>query len=378
MNQRGIATAVTAEPPSADADVEVLHNFYWTSLKEPHAHRRKEILRAHPEVKKLMGHEPRTKYLVALVVGLQLLSAYMLRDTDPLSLKFLAWAYVVGATATQNLYLAIHELSHNLAFKKPKHNRLFSIFANLPIGIPFAASFGPYHQLHHKFLGDEVYDTDVPTVLEAVLLSNVLGKTFFATFQIFFYALRPMMVVRIPITGFHVLNVVCQFVFDVIWIRQFGLNGFFYFLLSSFLAGSLHPCSGHFIAEHYLFSIEEAIVGGKVAMKSAAGEAEPVYVTDESAVKRPDVEFRKDYALETYSYYGILNAVTWNVGLHNEHHDFPFIAWSKLWELNRMCPEFYETLPKHDSWVRVLWDFIFKYDVTLYNRVRRVNKHLES
>lgn len=75
------------------------------------------------------------------MVGLQVLVAYLLRDTPVLSWKFLATAYVVGATANQNLFLAIHEISHNLAFRSPLANRLLAIFANLPIGIPYSASF---------------------------------------------------------------------------------------------------------------------------------------------------------------------------------------------------------------------------------------------
>ena len=38
---------------------------------------------------------------------------------------------VVGATANQNLFLAIHEISHNLAFKDMIHNKRFAIFVNL-------------------------------------------------------------------------------------------------------------------------------------------------------------------------------------------------------------------------------------------------------
>jgi sphingolipid 4-desaturase/C4-monooxygenase len=48
---------------------------------------------------------------------------------------------VVGATANQNLFLAIHEISHNLAFRSPLANRILAIFANLPIGLPYSAAF---------------------------------------------------------------------------------------------------------------------------------------------------------------------------------------------------------------------------------------------
>lgn len=65
----------------------------------------------------------------------------MLQSTPFWSLKFWAVAYVFGATANQNLFLAIHEISHNLAFRSPQANRLFAIFANLPISIPYSASF---------------------------------------------------------------------------------------------------------------------------------------------------------------------------------------------------------------------------------------------
>jgi sphingolipid delta-4 desaturase len=93
------------------------------------------------QVTKLCGPEPLTIYLVIVVVAIQILTAYTLRHISPLSWPFWLTAYVVGATANQNLFLAIHEISHNLAFKEGWKNRLFAVFANLPIGIPYSASF---------------------------------------------------------------------------------------------------------------------------------------------------------------------------------------------------------------------------------------------
>ncbi|KAJ5081562.1 Sphingolipid delta4-desaturase N-terminal [Penicillium alfredii] len=322
--------------PPEESSVE--DRFFWTYTEEPHRSRRQAIIKAHPEVTKLCGPEPLTKYVVFGVVALQLTCAYLLRNTSMLDWRFLATAYVIGATANQNLFLAIHEISHNLAFRSAMANRLLAIFANLPIGLPYSAAFRPYHLTHHKSLGVTGLDTDLPTALEAFVLNSLLGKTFFCTFQILFYAVRPMFVYSPPFTSIHLLNLAVQLSFDYIFVKTSGsLQPLYYLIASSFLAGSLHPCAGHFIAEHYFFSKPTRL-------------ATPP---------------------ETYSYYGPLNIVTYNVGLHNEHHDFPAIPWTKLHKLHEIASEFYEPLPCHRSWVWVIWTFILDKDVGPWCRVKR-------
>lgn len=157
------------------------------------------IMKAHPEVTKLMGYEPLTKYVVLAVVSLQLYLAVYLRHTHPLSFSFLFLAYAVGGTANQNLFLAIHEITHNLAFKGIRANKALAVFANLPIAVPYCAAFKvcdtcvranmhsqycgrmqKYHIEHHKHIGEDGVDTDLPTNFELLCLNNVLGKTFFA------------------------------------------------------------------------------------------------------------------------------------------------------------------------------------------------------
>ncbi|KAI0028830.1 fatty acid desaturase-domain-containing protein [Vararia minispora EC-137] len=310
------------------------NDFLWLMTEEPHRTRRKEIIKAHPEVFKLMGHEPLTKYVALSVVTLQILTAWLLRFTSPWSWKFLLAAYFIGGTANHNLFLAVHEITHNLAFKGIKANKMLAIITNLPIGIPYAITFKGYHLEHHKYLGEDGIDVDLPTNLELFCLNNVLGKVFFCTFQILFYALRPGFVRSQKPTYWHFIGIVVQLSFDVMLVKYVpgGRNMLIYLIMSSFWAGSLHPLAGHFIAEHYVWD---------------------------------------GLSQETYSYYGWLNIFAYNVGYHNEHHDFPSIPWTRLPTLRKLAPEFYDALPSHPSWPMIVINFIRDSNVGIYARVKR-------
>jgi sphingolipid delta-4 desaturase len=65
--------------------------------------------------------------------------------------------------------------------------------------------------------------------------------------------------------------------------------------------------------------------------------------------------------------------VALNVGYHNEHHDFPSIAWNNLPKLRALAPEFYDSLRSHSSWSRLLIEFLFDRRYTLFSRVERPN-----
>ncbi|KAH6909420.1 dihydroceramide delta(4)-desaturase [Coprinopsis sp. MPI-PUGE-AT-0042] len=205
-------------------------DFLWLMTEEPHRSRRMAIMKAHPEVTKLMGHEPLTKWVVLGVVSLQI---------------------------------------------------------SLAIYLP------PYFTILLVFQGVDGIDTDLPTKVELMFLNNVLGKVFFATFQILFYALRPTFVRVQKFTQWHALNVLVQAVST--------------------------PVPGHFIAEHYLWDATT----------------------------------------------GPLNVLAYNVGYHNEHHDFPSVPWTRLPALRAMAPEFYDNIPNHPSVAD---------EVGIYARAKRLAK----
>ncbi|EOD13051.1 dihydroceramide delta(4)-desaturase, partial [Emiliania huxleyi CCMP1516] len=254
MGKGGSSTAAVEAPAVRGAKGKLVArtDFFWDDNDEPHAARRKAIMKAHPEVSRLTGPEWRSKYicLFALVLPQIWLSVV---TADLPWLPYLAIAYVFGATITQALFLAIHELAHNLFFKSPLHNRLFSMVANWPIGIPYTIPFRGYHLEHHKFQGVDGVDTDVPSYFEAQHIRGPLSKTAWACCQILTYALRPMFIKAQDITAMHVTNWAVQIAFDAAMLYAFGWRPLAYMVLCILLAGGLHPCAGHFISEHYVF-----------------------------------------------------------------------------------------------------------------------------
>ena len=157
------------------------------------------------------------------------------------------------APRLQALFLAIHELAHNLFFKTPLYNRLFSFVANWPIGIPYTIPFRGYHLDHHKFQGVDGIDTDIPSRLEGRIVRGPVTKAIWACCQILTYALRPVFIKRQEITRMHIYNWISQIAFDGVMLYFFGWRPLAYMVLCIFLAGGLHPCAGHFISEHYVF-----------------------------------------------------------------------------------------------------------------------------
>ena len=308
---------------------EPRREFLWTGEKDPHASRRAEILQDHPEVAELFKPDPRIVFVVIPLVLFQLGIALYVHSLH--WAVYIAIAYFIGSTIAHALFLAIHEITHDLAFRKPAYNNILAIFANLPLVIPYAMHFRRYHAMHHWRLGRDGVDTDIPSRLEARLFKGKVGKSIWLCLQLIFYAVRPMATKSLRPNIWIIMSIAVQFSFLAVFVWYVGWAGFGYLVLSIFLAGGLNPLAGHFVAEHYEF------VPGQ----------------------------------ETYSYYGPANYLAFNVGYHVEHHDFPNIPGSRLPYLNKIAKEYYEPLYCHKSWFNAISDFLFNERITLFSRAKR-------
>ncbi|CAD6207893.1 GSCOCG00003151001-RA-CDS [Cotesia congregata] len=288
-------------------------------------------------------------FLMAYCFGGVINHSLMLGESF-INLTFICWLFILITIFTIGYYQqittnfsflnSVHEISHNLAFghSRPMANKLFGFFANLPIGLPISISFKKYHLEHHRYQGDEYLDTDLPTLLEAKLFCTTFGKFCWVLLQPFFYSFRPLIVYPKPPTFLEYVNLVIQLIFDAIVWYFLGGKVLVYLIMGGVMAMGLHPVAGHFISEHYMY--------------------------------------KKGY--ETYSYYGPLNLITFNVGYHNEHHDFPAVPGSRLPEVRRIASEFYDNLPHHNSWTAVIYDFIMDPEIGPYARIKRKHRGLDS
>jgi len=307
-----------------------IKGFVWSETDEPHATRRRLILAKYPQIRKLFTKERRTFYVVVAVVLAQLFVARWVQTASWWTLLLVA--YVFGGTVNHAMQMAVHELSHNLCWEEELHNKLTGILANMPTGLPSSILFQKYHMEHHQFQGCDGWDLDVPTDWEGRFFTNPLLKTAWVILQPVFYSFRPMLIKPKKPGFWETVNFVTVFAFDFAVYWFIGGKGLAYMLIGTIMGFGLHPASGHLLAEHFL---------------TKSGQE------------------------ETYSYYGPVNWVNFNVGYHNEHHDFPRIPWSNLPKAKKIAAEFYDPLPHHTSYLEVFRAYIFDAHITPFSRVKR-------
>jgi sphingolipid delta-4 desaturase len=309
-------------------------DFVYSDTSEPHRVRTKQILKQQPAIRKLIGKNPVSFVVIVALVAFQIGMA-MLVGNQSWWIVFLG-AYLLGAFADHSLFVMIHECAHRLIFKNQAANKLAGMLANVPQIFPSSISFERYHIKHHSFQGIHELDADLPNRWEAKLINNYfIGKAIWLLFFPFFQLFRISRLKEIrPFDGWLLLNWLVQIAFVAAFWYLAGPKALVYLVASFFFSVGLHPLGARWVQEHYLTHGEQ----------------------------------------ETYSYYGVLNTVSFNVGYHNEHHDFPSVPWNKLPQIRSQAPGFYNTLSYHTSWTKLFLRFLFDRELSLFSRVVRKNR----
>jgi sphingolipid delta-4 desaturase len=308
-------------PPAASPDAVSWH------LRRHHA-----ILRDHPRVRELFGVAPSSAAWIVVGAATQLVLAVWASGRPTWVL--LALSLTAGAVLAHALGVLIHEASHNLVFHRSWPNKLVAIIANLALAAPAAIEFRHQHMLHHKNLGDardpDGRDTQAPTRTEVERVGHAtLRKVVSFTFGRFFYKPRPANAV--PHDRWLVANWGACLATDALLVAIFGLRPLLFLVLSGLLAFGPHVLGARRVSEHLTLR-----------------RGQP-----------------------TNSYYGPLNRLSFDVGYHVEHHDFPGIPWRGLRRLHEVAHEHYERLAAVGSWTSLMVAYFLdpRYGVGQYTGV---------
>jgi sphingolipid delta-4 desaturase len=282
-----------------------------------HTQRHAQLLRRYPQLRDLNGPDPWSGGLILGLACIQLGLAATLRSASYLTLVLCA--YLVGAFFSHALGVLIHEATHNLVAKRTPANKVWGLVANLPLVAPAAMEFRYQHMLHHRFLGDaDGKDTQAPTRHEArVVGASPVTKLLSFTLGRFVYQSRPANAV--PFDRWMALNWGAQIAaMGALW-AACGVKPLVYLLVSALAAFGPHPVGARRLSEHLPALREQP----------------------------------------TNSYYGPLNLVSFNVGYHVEHHDFPAVAWRHLPRVTEIAKDDYGRLFAVRSWTLLLADYLW-------------------
>jgi len=312
-------------------DTKDLKGFHKMMHDEPHMIRRKQILEKYPQVKELFKKDHSSIFYVLLILVLQIVMISIVT-------KYTNWftyilcLYCVGATLSHSYFVLMHDLTHYTCFESKTLNQLMAILGNFAQGVPSAVAFGRYHRDHHTYLGIPTGDPDLPSTLEIKYFNTPFRKMVFILLMPFFYSIKPYFMMPKKPVPMEVVNFIAVFSWDYFIYCQFGIWGVVYLVVGTLVGLGITPVAAHIIAEHYEF------VKGQ----------------------------------ETYSYYGPINWINFNMGYHVEHHDFPMIPWTKLPRLREIAPEFYNNLPQISSYLGVWKKYVFDDTMGAWSRIGRI------
>lgn len=318
-----------------------------------HRDRARAMLKDHPEIKDLAGNTPSTAIWCLFFAGLQVALAAFL-STQPIWLLILV-AYVVGSWININLFMLGHECNHSLVFKNATLNRWLYSLTTLPMFLPGHHTWWLEHPVHHSDLGAKkdfikrrrtaflitkywppLLVPFVPLMLIFQVLRTVLGLTTYLL-GLLVGKVRPGQLTltilgdehlvsgyrKGQIAAWAVVYATLSIALGVTLGYFFGWKALLYLFASqAFLGGFLHPLMLGMILSNSHFHGHD--------------EYQP-----------------------SSSYYGWLNKLTFNFGLHTEHHDLQSIPWSRLPAIRKAAPEQYDNLLQTKSYIALALQFVF-------------------
>jgi len=338
----GFEIDITTPVPDGEKPDAVWHNT-----------RVKNMLKDHPEIRDLIGNHPATALWCLAFVGVQLGMAFIAAG-QPWWVILIA-AYIIGAWANVNLFMLGHECNHGLVFKRTTWNRWLYTLTTMPMFLSAHHAWWIEHHTHHNDLGAKkdfikrrrtfflMTRRESPLLIPFALIMlitqairSTIGLISYLT-DLCRFRLTPgattlsILADEHLVSGYHkyrfprwaVVYAVLSLALPIGLYCWLGWGPVLYLIASAtFMTGFMHPLMFGMILSNSHFH------GAKIYQPSS-------------------------------SYYGWYNKLTFNFGLHTEHHDIASIPWNRLPALRKLAPEYYDPLHKTTSYIGLAMLFVF-------------------
>ncbi|TWT94452.1 fatty acid desaturase [Stieleria varia] len=352
-----------------------------------HRDRAKQMIKAHPEIKGLIGNNPYTFIWCILFTGAQIGVAAAAGMVSWWLVPVLA--YFIGAWINICLFMLAHECNHNLVFKKTAPNRWLYTLTTMPMFLSGHHTWWVEHHVHHNDLGAKKDFVKRRRSFMLLTRQQVLWKTEGPLYKAFSWLATPLF------SPYSLLMLVTQVMRSVL--------GLIVYVFESLLRGRLRPgtLSLKILADEHLVSgyVRNSMTGWAViyplfslgltvALFFVGGWKALVFlllsqlfmtgflnpVMFGMILSNSHFHGHSRYQPSS-SYYGWMNWFTFNFGLHTEHHDISGIPWNRLPKMRQYAPEFYDNIVQTESYARLALQFAFgsrdKGDTDFDNEVYR-------
>ena len=250
-----------------------------------------------------------------------------------ISVEFWLKLFLFGVPVAHALYQCNLEFANNLCFGTEALDRTAGIFSNLATGVPYSELVRHYQTEHRAFYGFTVYH-DPETTLHTTPNTRNERLVYLIAFP-WNYAYQLLFRHRVTITNYFIWNVLVQLVSNLFVLWMYGWTAVLFLLLAGY--GSvcpLHPVVAHMLVHH-------RSTGNK-------------HGTD--------------------SYYGVVNIIALNGGMHRERHKHPEIPWSRLHIVKQLYFSM-EPVVSQENIFMILYNFItFGATETLPSKTMMVEK----
>ena len=336
-----------------------------------HRDRARQMISQHPEIKHLCGNTPSTGLWCLGFVALQISIGLALSGQS--FWIVLLVAYLAGPLININLFLLAHECNHNLVFKKTSWNRWLYTLTTLPMFLSGHHTWWVEHHAHHNDLGAKKDFVKRRRTFFLLTKQRVLVFTRGPIYNLFNWFTTPLF------QPYSLVMLVTQ--------ALRSLLGLLVYLVGLPLRRRLEPsrtalailADEHLVSGYERYGITRWAVGYPLASLGLAAAMyffggwqaflylflSQLFMTGflhplmfGMILSNSHFHGHKRYQ-PSASYYGWFNWITFNFGLHTEHHDISGIPWSRLPRLRAIAPECYDGLIMTHSYIMLALQFVF-------------------